>query len=120
MIVFDQDLGLVLVIFGIGMSLIVVDMFDVVVIGLVSVIKMDFEGWEINVFCGVVCYIRESCLKLVIVVYYVVVDFCLVYQFVIVFGYDYECYLRYYMQGWFEIVMFFCNLCFLCIRKDDF
>jgi FkbM family methyltransferase len=74
---------------------------------LVTFIKMDLEGWELQALKGARKHILADHPKLAIAVYHRPSDFWLIPEYVLGLRDDYDVYLRHYSEGWSETVMYF-------------
>jgi FkbM family methyltransferase len=92
---------------GVGESISVVALDEVLRDEAISFIKMDLEGWEMNALRGAEQTIKNNKPKLAIAVYHAAKDFREIPQYLLKLNPSYKVYLRHYTQGWSETVMFF-------------
>nr|WP_241750444.1 FkbM family methyltransferase [Vibrio vulnificus] len=74
---------------------------------LISTIKMDLEGWEMQALKGASQTISNKKPKLAIAVYHSSHDYIDIYKYIIGLNPNYKIYLRHYTEGWSETIMFF-------------
>lgn len=92
---------------GVGEAISVVALDEELQGELITFIKMDLEGWEMNALRGAEQTIKENRPKLAIAVYHAAKDFREIPLYLLGLNPNYKIYLRHYTQGWSETVMFF-------------
>ena len=104
---FNPDAGSASSVSAIGDVRIPVTTIDAKILGPVSFIKMDLEGWEMNALGGAKQCILNNHPKLAIAVYHNAPDFWKIPELILNMRSDYDLYLRHYTEGWSETVMYF-------------
>lgn len=104
---FNQDAGSASSVNESVKDTICVEKLDDIISEPVTFIKMDLEGWELHALKGANNCILSDHPKLALAVYHDSKDFRLIYEYIKSLGLKYKIYLRHYMQGWSETIMYF-------------